>query len=113
MEMMSDGDRIMVSWINNLFEETKENTSNVIADEDTERGAAGLLDLFRTVDSNSNGAAEAVVNEDINGSSQNVNNNNDNNGNVDRNDNNDNNNDDNNNDTDDDTPVISPSHREH
>ena len=70
----------------------------MITDKDTERGAAGLLDLFRTVDSNTNGAAEAVVNEDINSSSQNVNNNNDNNVNVDRNDNNDNNNDTNDND---------------
>ena len=64
----------------------------MITDKDTERGAAGLLDLFHTVDSNTNGAAEAVENEETNGDS---------NVNVDRNDNDVNNNDDNDEDDDD------------
>ena len=45
MEMMSDGNQIMASWIDDLFEETKGDASTVITDKDTERGAAGLLDI--------------------------------------------------------------------
>ena len=50
MEMMSDGDRVMASWIDDLFAETKGNDALDITREDTERGAAGLLDLFNRVE---------------------------------------------------------------
>ena len=51
MEMMSDGDRVMASWIDDLFAETKGNDALDITREDTERGAARLLDLFNRVES--------------------------------------------------------------
>ena len=67
MEMMSDGDLVMASWIDDLFAETKGNDASDITREDTKRGAAGLLDLFNRVDTASgdhkNGSNQ--VNENI------------------------------------------------
>ena len=52
MEMTSDGNRVMASWIDELFEETKGDGAKDVTMEDTECGAAGLIDLFHRVDDN-------------------------------------------------------------
>ncbi len=56
MEMMSDGNRIMASWIDDLFAESKAKGPDSIQEQDnTERSAAGLLDLFRQANEDMNG----------------------------------------------------------